>query len=77
MFYDTGGAGVSILVISGVLRRQSARVWGPGSSGIGSASGGIMKHSNDGARLINQNALLMPKTPLLPLDSFLVRRGPM
>jgi hypothetical protein len=64
-----------ILDIYGSITQAVRKGVGSGSSAIGSASGGFMKHYYYDARLINNHALLMPKTPLLCLDSFLVRRG--
>jgi len=64
-----------ILDIYGSITQSVRKGVGSGSSAIGSASGGFMKHYYYDARFINDHALLMPKTPLLSLDSFLVRRG--
>lgn len=64
-----------ILDIYGSITQSLRKGVGSGSSAIGSSSGGFMKHYYYDARLINNHALLMPKTPLLSLDSFLVRRG--
>jgi len=61
-----------ILDIYGSITQKYRRGVGSGSLAIGSSSGGFMKGYRYDARLFDDHALLMPKTPLLSMESWLV-----
>jgi hypothetical protein len=69
---DNSSRNRQILDIFGSIMQEVRRGVGYGSLPIGSSSGGFMKGYKYDYRLLNDHALLMPTTPLLSLQSWLV-----
>jgi hypothetical protein len=65
-----------LLDIYGSITQKFRRAVGDGSLSIGSSTGGFMKGYRYDQRLFFDHALLMPKTPLLALDSWLITTVP-
>jgi hypothetical protein len=61
-----------LLDIFGSITQKFRRGVGDGSLPIGSSTGGFIKGYRYDPRLYNDHALLMPQTPLLELDSWLI-----
>jgi hypothetical protein len=64
------------LEIFGSMTQGVRKGVGSGSNAIGASNGGFMKGYRFDSRLLHQHALQMPGTPLMVLESYMIKAGP-